>query len=1118
MEQRFDSGWQFSKQAPGSSREHAADFAFHAVDIPHDWLIWQHEDLYEDSDGWYRNQLPACPEGTVCELDFDGVYMDWEMWINDVLVCAHHYGYTSVVVDVTRYLTRDVNTLLIQVKARHPNSRWYAGAGIFRPVRLRWLPKHHIVTNGIYVTTTSCEGGWQVDIATQLAGEGGDAVLTQRILDAQGNQVALHRHPAKGAEVHQRLFVPQPALWSCGQPNLYLLETTLGEQVVVQNIGFRTFTVTPDHGLFLNGQAMKIKGVCLHHDLGALGAAFHEKAARRQLQVMKNMGVNALRTAHNPPAREVMDMCDEMGLIVMDESFDMWGSTKTACDYGRFFMQDFAEDVRLWVTRDRNHPSLFMWSIGNEIHDTHANPDAINVLRALKAEVRRYDPAGNGLISMASNLMLGQGAQRCAHELDAVGYNYGEKLYRKQHEANPHWAVYGSETAAMVSSRGVYHFPKHVNILSDIDMQCSDLGNSAVSFGSRTLEECVSGDLGWEYSLGQFLWSGIDYIGEPTPYQSRSSFFGQADTACYPKEGWHLFRAAWQCEDVVHISVTWDWNAGQVIDVPVATNAEECELFLNGVSLGRQQVDRLGVHAFRPVWQVCYAPGELRAVAYRGGQCVGTDWRSSYGNSAQICLSCDETQLRADGHDLAFVHITMKDAWGRVVENANDRVHIEVSGAGRLMGTDNGDSTDPEGYKANTRRLFSGKLLAMVGALDHPGSVTVTVTSPGMEKTELTLPVVAAQGKVWSCVDRIPAAPLTEDCPVRRLDMKVLGLVDLNPQQPNTCFEVTLLPETAAAQPIIWTATNAAGIEAPCVALTPCGNRVHVQALGNGVVYVRASCCNGAPHSRVLSQMEIRITGMGTTRLNPYGFISAGLYDVVQGEISPGNEHGAAFAPKERSLVGFTNVDMGPDGSDEITLPVFALDGSQLYQIGLWEGIPGQGGVKIADLPYCKPVIRWNTYQSETYRLPRKLKGVVTLCFELHDKIHLKGFSFTRQSRCWELHEAAGADAIYGDSYRVEGSRVLDIGNNVSLLFEGMDFADRQHVRLALTGTTPLEQTTVMVRIADAQGEEKITPCDFDGHGGETQLFDVEVPSGLCRVTFLFLPGARFDFTSFRFT
>ena len=291
-----------------------------------------------------------------------------------------------------------------------------------------------------------------------------------------------------------------------------------------------------------------------------------------------------------------------------------------------------------------------------------------------------------------------------------------------------------------------------------------------------------------------------------------------------------------------------------------------------------------------------------------------------------------------------------------------------------------------------------------------------------------------------------------------------------------------------------------------------------MQALGDGVVYVRASCCNGAPHSRVLSQMEIRITGMGTTRLNPYGFISAGLYDVVQGEISPGNEHGAAFAPKERSLVGFTNVDMGPDGSDEITLPVFALDGSQLYQIGLWEGIPGQGGVKIADLPYCKPVIRWNTYQSETYRLPRKLKGVVTLCFELHDKIHLKGFSFTRQSRCWELHEAAGADAIYGDSYRVEGSRVLDIGNNVSLLFEGMDFADRQHVRLALTGTTPLEQTTVMVRIADAQGEEKITPCDFDGHGGETQLFDVEVPSGLCRVTFLFLPGARFDFTSFRFT
>ena len=1118
MERLFNDGWSFSKLPNGSGLEQAEASVWQKVDLPHDFLIFNEKSLYENADGWYRRELEVPAQWLEKDvlLRFDGVYMDCDVLLNGEVICTHHYGYTAFDVPLAA-LHEGVNVLHVHVRHTSPNSRWYSGAGIFRDVTLHVLDKRHVVPDGIYISTEKQESSWIVRIQTELAGQADERPLIHRLLDGADVLAEAVCYP-EGDMAETILSVYCPRVWHVDTPNIYTLQTELGDQVILQNVGFRTLELTTDRGLLLNGEPLKLHGVCLHHDLGCLGSAFHVKAARRQLLAMKDMGVNSLRTSHNPPARQVMDLCDELGILVVNEAFDMWRRQKTTYDYARFFDADVEGDVAAWVRRDRNHPSLLMWSIGNEIFDTHVDGSAVDVTRMLCSYVRRHDPMENGFTTIGSNFMPWQGAQNCAEHVQAAGYNYGEKLYAEHHEKHPEWVIYGSETASVVSSRGVYRFPMSAPILSDDDLQCSSLGNSTTSWGAKDMRKCLVDDMNTPYSLGQYLWTGIDYIGEPTPYHTRSSYFGMMDTCVFPKDFFYLCRSVWNPEPMVHIGVHWEWNIGQTIDVAVMTNAASCELLLNGESLGVKAVDLSDWERCRPTWQVPFFPGELRAKAYdASGNLIAEDVRRTSGSSAQIVLSAEDASILADGEDMTFITVTMADSIGIPVENAVDRVHVQVSGAGMLLGIDNGDSTDRDGYKTTTRRLFSGKLLIVAGRAACSGVMRVTVSSPGMADATLEIPVLPAEIREGvSCGSPLCSeVPMPEEIPVRSIRLLPLKNKHLTPYNPSVRFLIERCPYNAMQQDLSFRITNAKGIESPCAEYTVDGDIVTVTGVGDDLVYLRVMCNNGYEHPRVISQQDILIDGFGQPNLDPYGFVTGGLFTLSQGDIGNGNEQGVSFAREGYSMAGFTNVDFGPIGSDEITLPIFALD-SNLHEVTLWDGDPREGGKVIAVLPYQKPS-RWNVYQPETYTLPRRLRGVHTLCFSTTEKIHLKGFSFAKQSRAWLEQNALDADHVYGDSFTQADDGITDIGNNVSLSFENMDFGHARKVILAIDGRTPLAENPITVRFQNDDEEMLTTLAQFRGTQRGWQEFAMDVLPGVCSVTFVFLPGCQFDFYAFRF-
>ena len=1116
MNKLLNDGWEFALLPVGSALEDVQDLRdddWQAVDLPHDWLIYDADRLYADGDGWYRRTLHVDhPEGAWL-LRFDGVYMDCDVLVNGEIARTHRYGYTAFDVELTDRLREGDNRVMVHVRHRAPNSRWYSGAGICRDVTLSVLPARHIAPDGLYVTPSPVgDGTWRVKVEIEMTGDGPREPLRLRLTDEIVVEDTADRLSAEW-------IIREPILWSCENPHLYALECRCGSQTVTRRIGLRTTAFDPDLGFLLNGEPVKLHGVCLHHDLGALGAAFNAAAFRRQLRLMKAMGANALRTAHNPPAARALDLCDEEGVLVMDEAFDMWERPKTPFDYARFFPDCWREDVASWIRRDRNHPSVILWSIGNEIPDTHVSPRGLTLTRLLRDEVKGHDPEGHAAVTLGSNYMPWAGAQACADAVKVAGYNYGERLYAKHHAEHPDWVIFGSETAALLSSRGVYHFPRSAQVLSEEDLQCSALGNSATSWGTQDFRHTLIDDLNTPWSMGQFLWSGIDYIGEPTPYHTRSCYFGMADTAGFPKDLYYQVKAAWSAEPVVHIGVQWDWNPGQIIDVPVYTNGAKCELLLNGASLGVQPVNPRAAELSVPEWHVPYAPGTLTARAFDAdGRLIAEDVRQSFGDAVRLALKTGCAALRADGEDVAFIEISAEDAEGRAVENANNRIHVTVDGPARLLGLDNGDSADADGYRVASRCLFSGKLLTMVGAKDVPGEAVVTVESPGLEGASLKLaltPAASREGIGRRFASASGAGKPLCRIPARRIELCPLGDARLTPEHPERVFSARLLPGDADPQDIEYRVVNAAGIESPCAKVTPVEGGVRVTGKGDGEAYLRAVCRNGYPHARVLSQIGLTLEGFGRPGIDPYGFVSAGLYDLHHGQITPGNDKGVAFDRVDESIVGFTGVDFGPAGSDEITLPVFALDGDR-YTIELWLGDPKAGGRLLAALDYQKPSV-WNTYQEETWRLPERVTGVQTLCFRMTRKIHLKGFRFTRQSRAWLRLPAGAADAIYGDSFTRDGAAVRDIGNNVTLTFDDMDFGDARRAALTLAGSTPLEVNSVQVRVAGPDGGNAITECPFRGDGPAEQRFPVAVLPGPCRVSFVFLPGCRFDFESFQF-
>lgn len=1150
--QKLNNDWYFSKHPLGTELAPMADgdIEWSPVTLPHDWLIYDSTNLYENSVGWYRKTIrfERIPAHQRFALRFEGVYMNSTVYVNGQEAGTWKNGYSTFGIDMTSYLAAGDNEILVQVIHESPNSRWYSGAGIYRSVWLLTSPDTYLPSDGIYISAKKSEKeGWTVDIDTevvfaQTTQPASEYKLRYTIMDdaaAVIGQSEIMVNPEAGSTVtiNQIVEVQHPRLWDIEQPNLYklLTELVLDGEVIdreLQTFGFRTFEFDAEKGFYLNGRHVKLQGVCQHHDLGSLGAAVNKTALRRQIVLLQEMGVNAIRTAHNMPAVELMELADEMGVLIVSEAYDMWERAKTPYDFARFYKDWWEKDIASWVRRDRNHPSILMWSIGNEIYDTHADARGQELTVQLRDEVHRHDPKGNAVVTIGSNYMPWENAQKCADLVKFAGYNYGDKYYRQHHEEHPDWFIYGSETCSTVQSRGIYHFPLSQSVLADDDEQCSSLGNSSTSWGARSTEACIIADRDAAFSLGQFLWTGFDYIGEPTPYHTKNSYFGQLDTAGFKKDSFYIYQAEWtdyKIKPMVHIFPYWDFSEGQLIDVRVCSNAPRIELFFNDKSLGTYDIDHADGQQLLGEWQIPYSKGVLRAVAYdEAGKPIATDIQSSFGDAVSLVLSPDKTTMSADGSDLVFIEISALDEDGLPVSNANNRIHVSVEGPGRLVGLDNGDSTDYDSYKGNNRRMFSGKLLAVIAPTLESGTVTVRAASNGLTAGEATLhavaPEPASSGEEYSLYAYAPgktAAGSTEsvasdEIPVRKLEIICPQGNAFSEDNRSLPVQVVIHPSNATYEEVEWRVTNAAGVDANIASLQADGHQAEITAVSDGEFYIRCATRNGSGKIRLYSLMQFRIEGIGQGFLHPYEFVSAGYHGKSSRNLTNGNERGVATSRDEESWICFDNIDFGSYGADEMTLPIFSLD-SERFTIDVWEGIPGEPSASLlTQIAYQKPT-KWNVYQEETYRLPRRLTGITSLSFVLRRKIHLKGFRFKKAVKAFERLGALENNQIYGDTYRLASEAIENIGNNVSLVYRDMDFGDTGTSRLVICGQSPIDNNTIHVLFSGADGETKQLVEFAYSEGYCEKEYALERVTGLRTVTFLFLPGSRFDFKSFQF-
>lgn len=1125
----FNDGWQFCLCDIGTELSALPGRHWYDVELPHDWLINDTSKLYETGEGWYRRSLPCSAEqlsGRVL-LNFDGVYMNSTLFVNGKEAGSWTYGYSAFEHDITDFLHEGENELLLRVSHQSPNTRWYSGAGIFRDVMLKLRPATYIGTNGVYIhSAPQPEGGWTTEVETDVVGEASDIRMLLEVFDPAGASMGgygLEAHFDGGHEKFTASFnSTDPELWSVDDPMLYTLKISLysGSELldcVNETFGYRTAEFDPDRGFLLNGEPVKLHGVCMHHDLGALGSALNEAALARQLRIMKEMGVNAIRTSHNMPARQLVQLCDEMGLLVDSEAFDMWEKPKTEFDNHRFFTEHAERDVRSWIERDRNHPCIIMWSIGNEINDT-IDPHGLDITKRLYEYVLKYDPKGNAAPTIGSNYMGDENAQKCSDVVKLAGYNYSEYLYDEHHAKYPGWVIYGSETASAVRSRGIYRFPAELPLLTGEDCQCSSLDNSVVGWGSSAMKSWRL-DRDCPFCCGQFIWTGFDYIGEPTPYNTKNSYFGIVDTAGFPKDIYYFYQSVWvspEQKKVLHIVPSyWDFIPGQEIDVLIYSNARDVELFLNGKSIGSHVMELETSQDMRAHFKVPFEPGVLRVVGHfaDGSEC--SEVLHTPSDPAAVVMTSDKETLLADGRDIAFVEISTVDVNGIPVGNARNRIRVEVSGAGRLVGLDNGDSTDYDSYKGDNRRLFSGKLLAMIESTLQPGEITVRAYSEGLENAELRL-VSENCGEVSGVSvvteNKFPAVcrAYTGEVPARLL----LPEVDVNsfdPERRSAEIRAKLLPENCTYDDISWSVVRRNGVESNLAQVEGSGRSAVVTAKGDGEFFVRAMVHNGAEHPQVIADIPFTAEGLGAAVRDAYSFISASTLDSSN---VPTNiiEDGALSNFDGRTVMTYSDIDFGKTGSQIISLSVGTCFD---MPVEVWEGTPDDGKL-ICRVDFGNNG-HWCGFAGQNFALAERLTGVRTISVVIDSRVIFGGFSFVPIERAYDTNWVGEADSVYGDDYRIDGRRVADIGNNVIINYEGLDFGEGGSEALIISGETGNPMNQIQLRYTPAGGAQKTVLLEFQQDGGREQRFDIPKLSGLNDVSFVFMPGSRFDFDWFRF-
>jgi beta-galactosidase len=781
------------------------DSGWRKLNLPHDWGIegpFKQEYPGETGKlpwwgiGWYRNHLevPASDQGKKIYLDVDGAMSHAKVWIDGQLAGGWPYGYASWRVDLTPFVKFGAdNVIAIRLDNPPDSSRWYPGGGIYRNVWLVKTAPVHVAHWGTYVTTPEISAKTatvkiQVNVDNEVAS---DSVVTVKneifklgSNGTRGKSIASLTTADVKVAAHQsqmsdgQIIIPNPKLWSIEKPQRYVVVTTIeqdGKPVDSYEtpFGIRTIQFTADNGFLLNGKRVPLNGVCDHHDLGALGAAINIRALERQIEILKAMGCNAIRTSHNPPAPELLDLCDRLGMLVMDESFDCWKSGKKGNDYHLLWDDWHEKDWRAELRRDRNHPCIILWSIGNEVGEQNS-PAGLEISAELTRIAHEEDPTRPTTAACSDSRAAFNGFQK---HLDVFGYNYKPTEYGRAHETNSAQSIFGSETASCVSSRGEYFFPvSNSKSGGKADFQMSSYDLYAPPWATPPDWEFKGQDR-FPYVAGEFVWTGFDYLGEPTPYNgdtsnllnftdpaekarmqkeledlgrikvpSRSSYFGIIDLAGFPKDRYYLYQARWRPDfPMAHILPHWNWpdRAGQVTPVHVYTSGDSAELFLNGKSLG---LKKKGPYEYRLRWDdVVYQPGELKVVAYKNGKKWATDVMKTAGSAAKLTMQADRNKIKADGQDLSFVTVTVADKNGLPVPRSQNRIHFDISGPGEIVATDNGDATSFESFQSHEHSAFNGLCLVVIRTkAGESGKITLRATSEGLAGAEIPIKVVPA--------------------------------------------------------------------------------------------------------------------------------------------------------------------------------------------------------------------------------------------------------------------------------------------------------------------------------------------------------------------------------------
>ncbi len=811
----FNDGWKFIKYFNASDESAVADKepanlqlpsvddkGWRSLDLPHDWAI---EGPFNDSlenntgllpwkgIGWYRKHFTVsdADKGRRIYVGFDGAMANAKVWLNGKYVGEWPYGYTSFQMDLTPYLIPGKENLLaVRLDTKNWDSRWYPGAGIYRNVWLIKTSQVHIAYNGLFCTTPEIkkERGI-VSVQAEVENHISEPLpVTVKALIYKLNE-KFEKSPSpvaesavvtatmQGMKDHSfRLDIPvkDPVLWGVFKPELYCIVVTVmnGNNVTdtyETNFGFRTIEFTPRNGMLVNGERVEIQGVCNHHDLGALGAAFNTRAAERQLELLREMGCNAIRTSHNPPAPELVDLCDKMGFLIQVEAFDNWRIGKKRKDYNLLFNGWHDEDVRAMVRRDRNHPSVFMWSIGNEVPDQR-NPYLSAALNAIVKSEDNTRPVTAGCNDANA------GTNGFQKTLDVFGINYHLNDYKRffEHKDNEFRAIHSSESASTVSSRGEYFFPivqgnLNNNLPGKGIFQVTSYDVAYPSWASTADQQFEINDR-YPAVLGEFVWTGFDYIGEPTPYSgdltgqgptsrrfeetkkmlddngvkeipSRSSYFGILDLAGFKKDRFYLYQSRWRSDfPMAHILPHWNWpeRKGLVTPVHVYTSGDEAELFLNGKSLGRK---KKGEFEYRLKWDdVVYQPGELKVIAYKGGAKWAEDVMRTADKASMLSISADKPLISSDGTDLAYITIRVEDKNKLPVPRSSNLINFSIEGPGKIVAVDNGDATSHDPFQANYRKAYNGMALVIVKAeKGATAPFTVKAESKGLKGASILI-------------------------------------------------------------------------------------------------------------------------------------------------------------------------------------------------------------------------------------------------------------------------------------------------------------------------------------------------------------------------------------------